>query len=86
LFDGATAVSPAYPTLENRLHSIRLYGLYHLRKDLGLRLSYWYEDYESTDWALDGLDPNSVNGVLLLGNDSPDYNDHVVTASLRYNF
>jgi MtrB/PioB family decaheme-associated outer membrane protein len=86
LFDGASPVTSQYPTLENRLHSIRVYGLYHLRKDLGLHLSWWYEDFESTDWALDGYAPDSVGNTLLLGNDSPDYDNHVVTASLRYRF
>jgi len=75
-----------YPTLNNELQTIKLYALYRVRKDMDLQLTFVHESYDSTDWALDGLEPETVTDVLLLGDESPDYDVNVVTASIRYRF
>lgn len=83
---GAALTSAPLPTIETRLNSLKLYGTYQWKKDVAVRAGYWVEDFKSTDWALDGVDPDTVGNVILLGEDSPDYTVHVVTLALRYRF
>jgi hypothetical protein len=39
-----------------------------------------------TDWRLDGVMPGTVQNLLSLGQQSPDYRVTVLNVSLRYNF
>lgn len=75
-----------FPTLQNELQSIRLYALYRLKPEVELKLSYLREEFDSTDWALDGYSVDSVPNALLLGNTSPDYDEDLIIASVRYRF
>ena len=75
-----------FPDLETRLNSARLYVNFAAGKKLSLRLSYWYEDYRSDDWALDGVAPATISNVLAFGQQSPDYKVNVVALSGRYEF
>lgn len=86
--DLTSTVSPEtqYPQLENDLHSVRVYAQYRMSKQLSLKLSYLYEKYDSTDWALDGYAPDSVTNTLLLGNESDSYDVDVVSLSMKYTF
>lgn len=74
------------PTLPTRLNSLSLYGKYQLQKNMSLKARYRVEKYRSDDWALDGVAPNQLANVILLGEDSPDYRVHVITLSLGYRF
>jgi len=84
LLPGGT-VEP-YPDLTTELTSLKLWTLYHYRKDLALRLTYWYEKYSADNWALDGLQPDSVPQLLLFGEDTQDYDVHAVSASVLFKF
>ncbi len=84
LVPGAT-VEP-YPDLKTELTSIRLWTLYHYRKDLDLKLTYWYEKYSADNWALDDVQVNSVPNLLLFGEDTQDYDVHAVSASVLFHF
>ena len=75
-----------FPDLTTRLTSARLHADFSPRARLTLRLSYWYEKYQSEDWALDGVTPSTVGNVLALGQASPDYRINVVMLSSRYQF
>jgi hypothetical protein len=75
-----------YPDLKTELTSVKLWTLYHYRKDLALRLTYWYEKYSADNWALDGVQENSVPGLLLFGEDTQDYDVHAVSASALFQF
>jgi hypothetical protein len=79
------SVTP-YPDLETRLTSLKLWTQYHYRKDISLKLSYWYEDYSADNWALDNLQENSIGNLLLLGEDTQDYNVQAIAASVIYRF
>ena len=86
---GEVAIKSAtvgFPDLTTRLNSARLYVNYSPKKKFALRLSYWYEGYRSDDWALDGVLPATINNVLSLGQQSPDYDVNVITLSGRYEF
>jgi MtrB/PioB family decaheme-associated outer membrane protein len=81
--DSATV---GFPRLETRLNSARFYINFAARKKLSLRLSYWYEDYRSDDWALDGVVPSTIANVLAFGQGTPSYFINVVALSGRYDF
>jgi MtrB/PioB family decaheme-associated outer membrane protein len=86
---GETVIQSAtvgFPDLTTRLGSARLYVNYAPKQKLSLRLSYWYEDYRTEDWAVDGVTPSTIDNVLSLGQESPSYNVNVVTLSCRYEF
>lgn len=74
------------PRDATRLDSLNLYGTYKMRENTALRLGYWYERYHSTDWAVDGIVPNTLANVILLGESSPDYKVHVVSLSVIHRF
>ncbi len=83
---GSLLESEPLPDLKTKLHSLSLYGGYKLKTDMFLKVRYRYEQYDSEDWALDDVDPDTLANVLTLGESSPDYDVHVVTLSLEYRF
>jgi MtrB/PioB family decaheme-associated outer membrane protein len=89
--DVLTTTGPALtflplPSVETDLATLSIYGDYAWREDLSLRTQLAYEDYESSDWAIDGVPPNQLANVILLGEDSPDYNIWLVSFSVTYRF
>jgi len=83
---GAALTSAPLPQLVTRLNSLSLYGKYKWKKNWSVKARYWIEHYESSDWALDNVEPNTLANVITLGEDSPDYTVHVLTLSLAYRF
>lgn len=85
--DFATGVPVTrYPDLKTSMTSIKLWTQYQYRKDIALRLNYWYERFSADNWAVDNLRENSVPDLLLLGEETLDYDVHVVSASIVYQF
>jgi len=80
------APDSAFPDLETDLDTLKLYADYHLREDLTLHAAYWYERYDSKDWMLDGVEPDTIPNLLSFGEDSPEYNVHAVMMSVSYRF
>ena len=74
------------PDLETKLHTLTLFGDYTIKRDMILRLRYWYEKYDSKDWGLDNVAPNELANVITLGEESPNYDVHVIGLSLLYRF
>jgi len=74
------------PDIVTELHSIKIYGNYHLSDATVLNASYWYENYSSRDWALDGVNADTIPNNLSLGQESPSYNVSVIMLSLRHRF
>ena len=75
-----------YPDLETTLASVKLWTLYRYRRNLAFKFSYWYQDFDADNWAVDNLQEDSINKLLLLGEDSQDYDVHVVGVSFVYKF
>ena len=88
---GLGSVAPiSFPDVETRIYRLMLTGDYKWRDNWGSRVYYWYERFNSTDFELDdvggdaldqiGVVPGSTSGgsVILLGNQSPTYNNHVI--------
>lgn len=85
---GGANLQPLFnlPDLDSTRHRVGLNLDYKIRERLKLRMSYLYETLDSEDFALDGVEPNSVPQLITLGNVSPDYNAHVFGLSLAYQF
>jgi MtrB/PioB family decaheme-associated outer membrane protein len=78
-----------YPDNRTKLTSLKLWTDYHQSRQLVYKLSYWYEKYSEDNWAIDGwapYDPAAVQNTLLLGNQTLDYDVHVITASASYRY
>jgi MtrB/PioB family decaheme-associated outer membrane protein len=75
-----------FPDLNTRLNSAKLYVSFRMKEKLSLRLTYWYEDYRTEDWALDGVTPSTISNVLAFGQGNPSYHINVITLSGRYEF
>jgi MtrB/PioB family decaheme-associated outer membrane protein len=82
----APGTEDQFPDLETELTSLKLWALYRYRHNLAFKLSYWYEDYSADNWAYDGLKENSVSNIVLLGEETQDYDTSVIAASLIYHF
>ena len=83
---GSLLTTRPLPDNETRLESINVHATWKLQDRWSLRAGYWFEHYDSSDWALDGIEPNQLANVILLGEDSPSYRVHVVTFSMIYRF
>lgn len=75
-----------FPDLKTDLDTLKLYADYRMEENLTLHAAYWYEHYNSKDWMLDGVYPNTIPNVIAFGEQSPHYNAHAVMMSARYRF
>jgi len=73
-----------FPTLDSKLHSLRVSLGYQHSEKLALDVSLRFESFETSDWALDGVEPDTISTVLTLGADSYDYSVWVAGLSFRY--
>lgn len=83
---GSALLTRPLPRNQTRLDSLNIHASYKLKENLSLRANYWYERFRSSDWALDGIAPNTLANVILLGEDSPDYGVQFVSLSMVYRF
>lgn len=83
---GAALSSAPLPDTLVRLQSLEMYGDYLLRPGTTLKARYRIEKYQSRDWALDNVAPNTLANVITLGEDSPDYTVHVILLSVVTEF
>jgi MtrB/PioB family decaheme-associated outer membrane protein len=75
-----------YPDLETKLAGGELEVGYRVSEALALRLGLRYEDFSSSDWALQDVEPATIPTVLTLGADPDDYDLYQLTLSVRYSF
>jgi len=73
------------PEVSATLTGVGVHGVYKLKDNLALRAGYRYERYKESDWAKSGA-VDSVATLLSLGEAPQDYDTHLVTLSLRYEF
>jgi hypothetical protein len=74
------ADEPPFPELLSKLRTVRVYMNHKFNDRWGLGLNLLQEKYDSSDWYVDGFGPLDVNGLMTLGEISPNYN--VWSASL----
>jgi MtrB/PioB family decaheme-associated outer membrane protein len=89
--DGTTSITmlqsgsgSAFPDLESELESLRLNLNYRKSERLGIDFSLRYESFATRDWALDGVEPDTIATVLTLGAEPYDEEVWVFGASVRY--
>jgi MtrB/PioB family decaheme-associated outer membrane protein len=77
-----------FPDTRTELTSVKLWTDYHYSKQLVYKIGYWYEEYSADNWAVDNLQAYNptVDGILLLGNETLDYNTSVITVSASYRY
>ena len=80
------ATPPPFPTGKTSVDTFKIYGTYKLQEKLSLTASLWYETYRAEDWHLDGVFPATVQSLLALGQQAPNYNVTVLRLALRYQF
>lgn len=84
--DITSTTTEEFPELKVDLKSVKLYADYRLQENMSLHATCLYESYDTADWALDGVDPDSIKYVLAFGEQSPDYSVSYIGLSLRYKF
>ncbi len=75
-----------FPTQRSKLHQIKLGLQYPYNKSMSFSFKYWYENFETEDWSLEGVEPATVPNLLSLGADPYDYDNHVFFIGMRYVF
>lgn len=77
----AGAATPL-PELESTLDNVNLYAKWVYSSKLTFRFNYLYEHLVSKDWAYDGLTPTTNPGLLMTGQTSANYENHMVAVSV----
>lgn len=81
-----TSIVSEYPDLITNYKGLQLYGRYRFSPNLMGRLALVREKYDSSDWAYDGFDANSLTSLLLLGEESQRYSNTFVAFTIHYTF
>ncbi len=84
--DSPLAASGALPELNVDADLLRASLGYRFSERLQLRLHYAWEDYDSADWALDGVAPATISNVLGAGPAAYRHSVHAVGLSFRWRF
>lgn len=83
---GSALTRAPLPTATSDLYYASGYADWKWTRNIMLRFRVGYEEYESFDWALDGVPPNQLANVVLMGETSPDYEVWFTTATFVYRF
>jgi hypothetical protein len=75
-----------FPNLETTLFNVRLNFSHDLSDQWGYRIFAEYEDFESSNWAVDGIGVDGVDAVLTYGLISPKYDVINLRAQAVYRF
>lgn len=89
--DGDIAVQTSlqespFPTLRTTLKNLRLHFSHDVRENWGYRLLAEFENYDSSDWAIDGLGVDGLDPLLAFGLLSPNYSAWKLWAQASYRF
>ena len=90
--DGSSAISiessnsgvNRFPDLESTREAVRLSLDYRYSERLTASVQLAYENFDVRDWALAGVDPDTIPTVLTLGADPYDYDVFVIGLGFRY--
>jgi MtrB/PioB family decaheme-associated outer membrane protein len=82
--------TPGFPNLATSMNTFKLHLTYRVKENMSVNAGYWYERYESKNWALEGLAPGGIPNVvpnfLAFGDPAPQYKVQVVRLSMKYKF
>lgn len=74
----------SFPDLRTRRENIRLGLDYPYSESLTFGLDYFFEDFSSSDWALDGVAPDTIPNLLAFSAGAWNYDVNVVYLSVEY--
>lgn len=75
-----------FPTLRSTLHQLKLGFDYQYTKAMSFKFGYLYERFKTNDWALNGVEPDTVPNLLSLGAEPYNYDNHVFFVGVRFLF
>ncbi len=75
-----------FPDVSSTLNSFKADLTYGVSDRLDVLFTWWYENLDSRDWALQGIGPATLPTILSLGADPYNYSVNYVTLSARYSF
>ena len=75
-----------FPAVTSKLNSLKADLTYTVNDRLDVLFTWWYENFDSRDWALQGIGPATLPTVLSLGADPYNYSVNYLTLSARYAF
>ncbi len=82
----ASAATEALPQLQAKIRSFTLWGSLAVSANSRLRLTAENADLTTRDWALDGVVPDTLANVLLLGENAANYDLWLITGFWIYRF
>ena len=82
--DSAANLPEQFPKLENRYDQLRLELTYRRSESLEIDLALNYQSFESSDWSLAGVAPDTIPVVLSLGAKPYDDESFIVGIGFRY--
>ena len=74
----------AFPDLRSTRQNLNLGLSYPFSDSLSFRFDYIFESFDSDDWALDGVNPDTIPNLLALGANAWNYDANVLYFSVRY--
>lgn len=84
LFAGQNISPDSLPRLESTMDSLRLAMNYRMSDRMDWTLGLRYEQFETADWALDNVQPDTIPVVLTMGADAYDYDVWIIGIGVRY--
>ena len=66
------------------MDSLRLAMNYRMSERMDWTFGVRYEQFETADWALDGVQPDTIPVVLTMGADAYDYDVWIIGIGVRY--
>lgn len=84
LYAGQSVSSSPLPELESTLDSIRLSLNYSVSERLDVNVGARFESFETADWALNGVQPDTIPSILTMGASPYEYDVWVVGIGVRY--
>ena len=82
--DQAGQASSTFPSIDSDLDALRATLTYRRSDRLDIDFSLRYEQFETNDWALAGVEPDTMSNVLSMGANPWNYDVWVVGLSFRY--
>ena len=82
----ATAYTAPLPELQAKMRTFTLWGSAQVSANSSIRLEAENAELASSDWALDGVAPDTLANVLLLGEGAANYDLWLITGSWTYRF
>ena len=81
-----SADEPPFDPLKTSLKNFKLHFDYDFSDSWGYKLYAEREQYDSSDWAIDGLGVDGISSVLSMGEQSPEYSVWYYRFQISYRF